>query len=113
MSNGRALDHSCPQPPPPTPGQSWGGNFHGSGKEQLMTTIVGGAGNDYIDFISYGNSDDYGYGGDGDDILLGWDGNDYLTGETGDDYLYGENGNDTLDGWTGDDHLYGGNGNDS
>src|SRR4051812_37281596 len=102
MSSGRALDHSCPQPPPPTPGQSWGGNLHGLGKEQIMATWYGGSGNDTHSFSDstpwwnpFGSINDYGFG------------------DAGNDYIYGNKGNDTLDGWTGDDHLYGGDGNDS
>src|SRR4051794_16813398 len=101
MSNGRALDHSCPQPPPPTPGQSWGGNLHESGKEQLMGGPQGTPG------------DDYSFGDAGNDVLLGWDGNDTLDGWTGNDTIYGENGNDYLYGENGNDLLYGGDGNDT
>ena len=77
-----------------------------------MASKYGTVGNDYIDFIGYGNSDDYGFGDAGNDTMYGWDGNDTLDGWTGNDTLYGENGNDTLLGYDGSDHLYGGAGND-
>ncbi|WP_336490034.1 calcium-binding protein [Methylobacterium nigriterrae] len=77
-----------------------------------MASKYGTVGNDYIDFIGYGNSDDYGFGDAGNDTMYGWDGNDTLDGWTGNDTLYGENGNDTLLGYDGQDTLYGGAGND-
>jgi Ca2+-binding RTX toxin-like protein len=77
-----------------------------------MANWFGGSGNDFKDFLSYGNSDDYGFGGAGDDTIYGWDGNDTLDGWTGNDTIYGENGNDSLWGYDGADNLYGGAGND-
>ena len=78
-----------------------------------MPNLIGGPGNDTLDAIIYGNSDDYLFGDAGNDLLLGWDGNDTLDGWTGNDKLFGENGNDVLLGWNGNDKLYGGAGNDS
>ena len=77
-----------------------------------MATWYGDSGNNYKDFLPYGNSNDYGFGGAGNDTILGWYGNDTLDGWTGNDTLYGEAGNDTLLGYTGYDKLYGGAGND-
>jgi Ca2+-binding RTX toxin-like protein len=78
-----------------------------------MVNIVGTKGNDFLDAIQYGNSNDYIFGDDGNDTLLGWQGNDILDGWNGNDTLYGEQGNDTLLGFNGYDKLYGGSGNDS
>jgi Ca2+-binding RTX toxin-like protein len=78
-----------------------------------MANWYGGVGDDYMDFLPYGNSNDYGFGDDGNDTILGWNGNDSLDGWTGNDTLYGEAGADTLWGYTDDDTLYGGAGKDT
>ena len=77
-----------------------------------MVNITGTKGNDFLDAIQYGNSNDTMFGDEGDDTMLGWQGNDILDGWKGNDKLYGEQGNDTLLGYDGYDKLYGGAGND-
>ena len=77
-----------------------------------MANMIGTKGNDHMDAIVHGNSNDYMFGDDGNDTMLGWQGNDTLDGWNGNDNLYGEQGNDTLLGYDGYDKLYGGTGND-
>jgi Ca2+-binding RTX toxin-like protein len=82
-------------------------------KGLTMANLTGTKGNDFLDAIQYGNSNDSIFGDDGNDVMLGWNGNDYLDGWNGDDTLYGEAGNDVLLGFNGYDKLYGGAGNDT
>jgi Ca2+-binding RTX toxin-like protein len=74
--------------------------------------MVGTKGNDHMDAIVHGSSNDTMFGDDGNDTMLGWQGNDIIDGWKGNDTLYGEQGNDTLLGYDGYDKLYGGSGND-
>jgi Ca2+-binding RTX toxin-like protein len=77
-----------------------------------MAVMNGTKGNDTMDAIIHGNSNDTMFGDDGNDTMLGWNGNDHIDGWNGDDKLYGEAGNDTLLGFNGYDKLYGGAGDD-
>jgi Ca2+-binding RTX toxin-like protein len=74
-------------------------------------TLIGGAGNDYLDSNNYGSGDVIG------DRLDGGDGNDTLWGQGGNDTLLGGNDNDTIYGdygaVFGNDFINGGDGNDS
>jgi Ca2+-binding RTX toxin-like protein len=84
----------------------------------VVSTILGGAGNDTI---TGGSGVDVIQGGDGDDLIHGGDGNDSLVGGLGNDTIYGDGGNDLLNGGVetlgvnsdGADHIFGGLGNDS
>lgn len=78
-----------------------------------MVDMIGTKGDDTLDAIVHGNSNDYLFGDDGNDKLYGWNGNDTLDGWKGNDTLYGESGNDYLLGYDGYDKLYGGIGNDT
>jgi Ca2+-binding RTX toxin-like protein len=78
-----------------------------------MANLFGTSGNNVLDAIGYGNSNDNLYGYEGHDTLYGWDGNDNIYAGSGNDIAYGENGNDYIDGWTGNDYLSGGNGHDT
>ncbi len=64
-------------------------------------TIFGGAGNDTVDILNYG-----------DNLIFGGDGEDSLTGGYGDDSVSGDDGHDTIRDLGGDNTLSGGNGND-
>jgi Ca2+-binding RTX toxin-like protein len=65
-----------------------------------ITTLTGGAGNDFV------------RGGDLDDLLAGEGGRDLLRGGAGQDQLVGGDGDDELEGGTGADSLTGGSGDD-
>ena len=85
----------------------------------IDTYVDAGAGNDYVtggagdDTISGGAGKDTLYGGDGNDRINGDGTADHLYGQGGDDRLYGGAANDLLDGGGGVDHLYGGDNNDT
>ena len=78
-----------------------------------MADLIGTLGNDVLDALPYGQSNDYIFGDAGDDILYGYDGDDTLDGGAGNDSLYGEDGNDFLDGGLGFDVIDGGDGIDT
>ncbi|MDF1793720.1 MAG: calcium-binding protein, partial [Thalassobaculaceae bacterium] len=88
---------------------------------QGSATVVGGAGNNFVEgddsnqFISLGVGDDTLYGGGGYDVVGSGSGNDFLYGEDGNDVLYGNlsQGDDILLGGRDDDLLIGGSGNDT
>lgn len=94
-----------------------GGNdtITGDGAEGAADSILGGAGDDYIDtaggndFADGGADNDILLGGDGaegaDDSLLGGDGRDILVGDRGTSTANVEGGTDSLDGGTGEDIL--------
>lgn len=63
-------------------------------------TIVGAAGDDYLEATDWNDS------------LAGGDGDDQLGGGDGDDLLQGNAGDDILDGWIGADRMVGGRGDD-
>ncbi len=78
-------------------------------------TLVGGAGDDYLN----GEGDhDALFGGEGSDYLVGHHGDDYLYGGANQDVIYGDDelgehfGQDDLYGGAGADKLFGGGGND-
>jgi len=68
----------------------------------LRSTLIGGAGNDYL---RGGDAADEIHGGEGNDLILGGEGNDTLWGEAGHDMLFGEAGADWLYGGAGNDAL--------
>jgi serralysin len=103
---------------------------------ELANTLMGGAGNDYVDGddgpnqLRGGDGDDelwggaafddtHGnigndtvHGGGFDDWVVGGQGNDVLFGDAGGDLCYGNLGADTIDGGAGADGVVGGQGND-
>lgn len=74
----------------------------------LRSTLIGGAGNDYL---RGGQAADNIHGGDGNDLIFGGEGNDTLWGNAGHDFIFGENGADWLYGGDGNDTLVTGPGN--
>lgn len=96
-------------------------------KNQEVTRIIAGAGNDKVfggfgkqtieggggdDTLFGGLNNDTLYGGDGSDSLFGGTGDDEAFGREGDDTLVGGGGTDTMDGGIGSDYLQGGQGSD-
>lgn len=70
---------------------------------KIATTIMGGAGDDYL---SGGSGHDTLLGGDGHDFLFGMLGNDLLDGGAGNDWLWGGPGTDVLLGRDGRNRLF-------
>ncbi|HEX4926849.1 MAG TPA: hypothetical protein VFV74_02485 [Burkholderiales bacterium] len=85
--------------------------------EDGSDTLVGGAGNDFLDAADYYSG--YWSATTGNDSLLGGGGDDTLIGGVGNDFIDGGAGNDQLEAGTfwvddvGDDTLTGGSGNDT
>src|SRR5262249_32885622 len=75
----------------------------------IATTILGGAG---IDYLSGGSARDTIDGGAGNDQIFGNLGDDILMGQAGDDAIYGGLGNDVASGGAGNDVVSGDLGND-
>ncbi|GAB1362871.1 hypothetical protein MASR1M32_21070 [Rhodobacter sp.] len=113
-------------------GASGGGNFDGietlitgdgndtvhAGDTTGGTTLLTGAGHDFVtggsgnDSIETGSGNDEVFAGGGDDTVIAGDDNDFVYGGAGNDGLYGGQGNDYMQGDEGDDLLQGGAGND-
>ncbi len=88
----------------------------GAGEDMITsfssnTTIMAGAGNDIL--VGKGYSEDIFHGGSGDDLIKGEAGDDLLFGDEGQDIIRGHGGNDTIHGGSGDDLLEGYAGNDT
>jgi Ca2+-binding RTX toxin-like protein len=67
-----------------------------------IENVIGGAGDDLIQFAN----------GGGSNVIRGGAGNDYLSAADGSDTIYGGDGNDMIMGGWGSDTLYGDSGND-
>jgi len=93
----------------------------------LPTTVISGAGDDFIttsdandlvlpgagnDSVATNGGDDVVFAGAGDDEVDAGDGNDWVRGMVGNDAINGGNGDDRLNGGFGNDAVQGGAGND-
>ncbi|HXC60589.1 MAG TPA: cadherin domain-containing protein [Steroidobacteraceae bacterium] len=96
--------------------------FAATGKHNVSTWTISGAGSDAadnitgtagVDWITGNGGDDTIDGGDGADILAGNGGADTIKGGLGDDIIYGGASDDILEGGAGADMLFGGTGVDT